>query len=412
MKEKRVVVTGMGIVSCLGDDVDQFYEKLLQGQSGIVPITGFPVDAFPTRFAGEIQNFDPGAYIDKKQARRIDRFIAYTLVAGKKALESSGIDWRDPKLDLSRAGVLVGSGIGGMNAFSDGVGVLNAQGHRRLTPFFVPYILTNMAGAILSQEIGFTGPNYSVSTACATANYAITLAAEHIKRGEADVMIVGGVEAPISPIGMAGFSACKALSQRNEDCQRASRPWDKQRDGFVMGEGAGIIILESLEHAEKRSARVLAEFLSGAFSTDAYHLTDPRPDGLGVVRCIETALAKGNLKPSDVNYINPHATSTPVGDMAEINAINQVFQNRSEIALNATKSMIGHSLGAASGMEAIVAIKALLTQKIHPTINLEDPEPLDFFVPTQACDFKVDVAISNSFGFGGHNSTVVFKKFP
>lgn len=411
--KKRIVVTGLGVVSCFGNDVETFYQSLLAGKSGIKTITNFPVETYPTRFGGWIENFDPEEYLEKKQARRVDPFIAYGIVAGKKALEQAKLTGEFLEaLDKKRCGVIIGSGIGGMNVFSSGIQDLLEKGQRRVSPFFVPFILTNMAGALLAMDVGFMGPNYSLSTACATGNYAMIAAAEHIRRGEADLMICGGSEAAITPIGLAGFSACKALSQRNDEPTRASRPWDKDRDGFVMGEGAGVLILESLEHALKRGAPILAEYLGGSSSCDAYHMTDPRADGEGVALCIQKALEDAGVTADRVNYINAHATSTPVGDMAEVNAVKKVFKDPSKITMNATKSMIGHSLGAAAGIEGVVTVKTITDKRVHPTLNLENPEEgLNFHVPTQAEDIQVDVAISNSFGFGGHNATVVFAPY-
>lgn len=413
MSKKRVVVTGMGIVSCFGNDVNEFYKKLLEGKSGISMITEFPCEDYPTRFAGVIRDFDPGDYIDKKQARRVDKYIAYTFVAGKKALESAGLTGDAfAALIKEKSGILIGSGMGGMSVFADGVQTLLEKGVRRVTPFFVPYILTNMGGGLLAADLGFMGPNYSISTACATANHSIMAAANHIRNGDADIMITGGVEAPIIPMGLAGFCACKALSGRNEDPTRASRPWDKERDGFVMGEGAGVLVLESLEHAQKRGATILAEYLGGGMSCDAYHMTEPRPDGEGVAQCIRHALADAGVSPEDVNFINAHATSTPLGDLAEVNALKKVFKNPSKITMNATKSMTGHSLGAAGGLESVVTVKTITDGLAHPTINLENPEEnLGFHIPTQAEKIQVKVAISNSFGFGGHNGTLVFAPF-
>lgn len=412
-KKKRIVVTGMGLVSCLGSDVDLFYKRLLAGQSGIAPITEFPVEDFPTRFAGMVKEFDTENYIDKKQARRIDRFIAYTIVAGKKALEYGKIDADAlAGINKGRAGIIVGSGMGGMGMFVEGVHNLSEKGYRRVSPFFVPFILTNMAGGLLAMDLGFMGPNYSISTACATANNSIISAANHIYNGDADLMITGGSEAAVIPMGLAGFCACKALSSRNDEPTRASRPWDKNRDGFVMAEGAGIIILEELEHALKRKAPIFAEYLGGGTSCDAYHMTEPRQDGEGVALCVRNALESAGLSPDNINYINAHATSTPVGDMAEVAALKKVFNNPSKIALNSTKSMIGHSLGAAGGLEAIATIKAILEGEVHPTINLEDPEPdIGFHIPTKAEKVKITAALSNSFGFGGHNATVVFAPY-
>ncbi len=410
MSKKRIVVTGLGVVSCFGNDVDHFYKALLEGKSGVAPITHFPVEGFPTRFAASIPEIDTEGYLDKKQARRVDKFISFTVVAGKKALEMGNLHGEAlEKLNKERCGIIIGSGMGGMDVFAEGVKSLEAHGVRRVTPFFVPYIITNMGGGLLGMELGFMGPNYSISTACATANNSIVAAANHIRNGDADLMLCGGAEAAVIPMGLAGFCACKALSQRNDEPQRASRPWDQGRDGFVLGEGAGVLVLESLEHAQARGAPILAEYLGGGISCDAYHMTEPRSDGKGVSLCIRNALKDAGITDQDVNYINAHATSTPVGDMAEINALKTVFTQPNKIMMNATKSMVGHSLGAAGGIEAVVAIKAILDKVIHPTINLENPEPgLEFLIPTQATECNVNVAISNSFGFGGHNATVVF----
>ncbi len=412
-KKRRVVVTGMGVVSCFGSDVDKFYQSLLEGKSGVKSITEFPCADYPTRFAGSVQDFEVGDYMDKKQARRVDPFIRYAMVAGKKAMENGGLTGEAlEKLDKSRCGVLVGSGMGGMSVFSEGNKTLLNKGFNRITPFFVPFIITNMAGGLLAIDLGFTGPNYSISTACATANYSIVSAAQHIQRGDSDLMICGGTEAPINPIGVAGFVVMKALSERNDDVEGASRPWDKTRDGFVIGEGAGVLILEEYEHAKKRGATILAEYWGGAVSTDAYHITSPREDGAGVAACIETAIKDAGIEKKDINYINAHATATSVGDLCEVRGIRTVFGDQvKEMKMNATKSMTGHCLGAAGGVEAIATIKAIQTGKLHPTINLKEPEEeLEGFniVGDKGEDFKVKGGISNSFGFGGHNSVVVF----
>ncbi len=417
MQKRRIVVTGMGLVSCFGTDVDRFYQQLLDGSSGIVPIEGFDVSDYPTRFAGAIRGFEAEGYMDKKQARRVDPFIRYVMVAGKKALEHGKFNAETlEKLDKKRAGIVIGSGMGGMSSFFDGAGTLLQKSYKRLTPFFVPYIITNMGGALLAIDLEFMGPNFSISTACATSNYCIISAAEQIQNGICDLMLCGGAESPISPIGVAGFVACKALSTRNEDPSKASRPWDKARDGFVMGEGCGVLILESLEHALQRNAPIYAEYLGGATNCDAYHMTDPRGDGLGVALCMENALNYAKVPKERVNYINAHATSTQAGDMCEVRAIHSVFGGEltKNIKLNATKSMIGHCLGAAGGLEAIATIKAIQTGMLHPTINLDNPDPelLDLdVVPNKAKAHKIDVAISNSFGFGGHNSTLVFAPY-
>jgi len=413
MTKKRVVVTGMGIVSCLGNDVNAYYQALLEGKSGISRISAFETDDLQTQIAGEIKSFDPGDYIDKKQARRIDKFIAYTIVAGKKSLELANLFPKDlENLDHSKCGVILGSGMGGMERFVEGVLVNETKGMRRVSPFFIPFVITNMGSAMLAMDLGFMGPNYSISTACATGNHSIIAAANHISKGEADLMIAGGAEAPILRMGIIGFNACKALSTRNDNPESASRPWDKSRDGFVMGEGAGVLVLESLEHALNRGAPIYAEYLGGGSSCDAHHLTEPRADGEGVAMCIKSALKDAHLSAEDIDYINAHATSTPVGDIAEINAIRKVIPPSPKLLMNATKSMIGHGLGAAGGLEAVALAMGIHTQKLHPTPTIQDPEDnLDYFVPTEAVDWNVNVGISNSFGFGGHNATIVMGRF-
>jgi len=406
----------MGAVSCFGTDVDHFYEELLAGKSGVVPIEEFSCADYPTRFAGRVADFDVENYIDKKQARRVDPFIRYAMVAGKKALEYAKIGPEElAKLNKTRCGIIIGSGMGGMNIFYEGVETVLNKSFKRLTPFFVPYIITNMAGALLAIDLGFMGPNYSISTACATSNFCIHAAAEQLQQGVADLMICGGTEASITPIGLAGFVAIKSLSTRNEEPAKASRPFDRERDGFVMGEGAGVLVLETLEHALARGAPILAEYLGGAVNCDAHHITDPREDGAGVALCIEQALLAAGVSKESVNYINAHATATFAGDRAELQAILRVFgPHAKKIKINATKSMTGHCLGAAGGLEAIATIQAIRTGKLHPTINLDHPEPqlseLDP-VGTTAESHQVEVAISNSFGFGGHNSTIAFAAY-
>lgn len=415
-KKRRVVVTGMGLVSCFGMDPSAFYQKLLNGESGIRPIESFDCSEYPTRFAGELRDFDTGEYLDKKQARRVDPFIRYAVVAGKRAMEASGFDLQNlDSLEKNRCGIIVSSGMGGMQVFYDGIKTIQEKGFKRLTPFFVPYIITNIAGAFLSIDLGFKGPNYSISTACATSNYAILAAAQHIERGDADLMLCGGTEAAINPVGLSGFVACKALSERNDDPTKASRPWDKSRDGFVMGEGAGVLVLESLDHALKRGAPILAEYLGGGLSCDAHHITEPSPDGSGVALCMENAVKDAGIEKEQINYINAHATSTLVGDMCEVRAVKTYFGDHvGRLKMNATKSMIGHCLGAASALESIALLKAIETGKVHPTINLDDPEPelegIDV-VAGEAKDLSITAAMSNSFGFGGHNSTLIFAPY-
>ncbi len=411
--KKRVVITGMGLVSCFGQEIEEFYKNLLNGKSGVQEIQSFPTENLPTKFGAPVQGFDPELYLDKKQARRVDPCIAYAIGAGKRAIADAKLDLT--KINKERAGVLVGSGMGGMRVFVDGVQTLVEKGSKWVTPFFVPYILTNMPGALLAIECGFQGPNYSISTACATSNYSIYSAAEHIRKGDADIMLTGGVEASMNQMCFAGFSSIRALSRNNENREQASRPWDKERDGFVMGEGAAIFVLESLEHALERGATILAEYKGGSVTCDAHHMTEPRPDGADVARCIQLALADAGLKPSDIDYINAHATSTPVGDLCEIRAIKKVFENHlDKVRVNATKSMIGHALGGAGALELVATIKAIETGMVHPTINVTQPEEElagIHIVQDKAEAFRVDHAISNSFGFGGHNSVIAVSRY-
>lgn len=412
--KKRVVITGMGLVSCFGNDIDVFYDKLLEGQSGVGYIDRFDASNYSTKFAGQIKDFSGKGYIDGKNDRRLDDCLRYCLVGGKRALEHAELGGEKlDKVNKQRVGVLVGSGMGGLSVFSDGVKSLVEKGYKRITPFFIPYSITNMASALLAIELGLMGPNYSISTACATANYCFYAAANHIRRGDADIMVAGGTEAAIVPAGLGGFIACRALSSRNDSPETASRPWDKDREGFVMGEGAGVLVMESLEHAMKRGAPIIAEYLGGGVTCDAHHMTDPRADGLGVSSCIEQSLKDARVSPEEVNYINCHATSTLAGDLAEVNALKKVFKESADIKINGTKSMIGHCLGAAGGIEAIATIKAITTGWIHPTINQFNPEPSVTFdtVPNVKKQHEVNVGISNSFGFGGHNSVVVFAPY-
>nr|GEX26872.1 3-oxoacyl-[acyl-carrier-protein] synthase I, chloroplastic [Tanacetum cinerariifolium] len=377
--KKRVVITGMGLVSVFGTDVDIYYQKLLAGESGIRLIDRFDASSLPTRFGGQIRDFASDDYIDGNSDLCLDDCQRYCIVAGKKAVEDAclGID-ELYKIDKERAGILVGSGIGGGTVFSNGVESLIDGGYRKIPSYFMPCYGTNMASALLAIDLGFMGPNYSISTACATSNFCFYAAANHIRQGEADLMVAGGVEASVIPIGLGGFTACRALSQRNDDPEMASRPWDKDRDGFVIGEGAGVLVMESLEHAMKRDAPIIAEYLG-----------------------------------EEVNYINAHATSSVAGDLAEVKALMNVFKNTSMIKMNATKSMIGHCLGAAGGLEAIATIKAIQTGWLHPTINqfnLESEVEFDTVANKKQCH-EINVAISNSLGFGGHNSVVVLSEF-
>ncbi|XP_042505441.1 3-oxoacyl-[acyl-carrier-protein] synthase I, chloroplastic-like [Macadamia integrifolia] len=412
--KKRVVITGMGLASVFGNDVDAYYDCLLQGKSGISPIDHFDVSQFPTRFAGKIHGFTTDGYIKNKQDLRVDDFINYTLVAGSKAVHDAGLGSNNlSKIDKERVGVVVGSVTGGNLGFAKAIQSLKEKGCREMDSFSHHFAMTSAASALLAIEFGFMGPNYSIATACATSNHCFYAAANHIREGNVDLIIAGGTESSITPHGLGGFTACRALSQRNDDPQTASRPWDKGRDGFVMGEGAGLLVMESLEHAMKRDAPIIAEYLGGAINSDAYHLTEPRADGLGVSSCIKRSLQYAGVSPEEVNYINAHATSTTVGDLAEMNAIKMVFKYSPEIKINATKSMIGHCLGAAGGLEAIAVLKAITTGWIHPTINQFNVDPFVEFdtVANKKLQHEVNVAISNSFGFGGQNSVIAFSAF-
>lgn len=411
MNRRRVVITGMGLVSCFGSDVDLFYRALCEGKSGVVPIAKFDASDYPTRIAAEVRDFDAEGYLDRKQARRVDPCIAYACVAGKRALEAAALsEEARGALDKERCGILIGSGMGGMYTFSENLKALESHGVKRVSPFMIPYIITNMGGGLLAIDLGFRGPNYSVSTACSTASYAMINAANHIRRGDADLMVCGGVEAAVLPIGVAGFCAIRALSQRNEEPVRASRPWDKSRDGFVIGEGGAALVFESLEHARRRGAPILAEYLGGGLSCDAYHMTDLCAEGVALaMRC---ALKDAAVEAGRVNYVSAHATSTLAGDMVELEALRRLLPDPKRVALGAIKSMIGHTLGAAGAMAAIAAVKSINEGVIPPTINLEEPEEeIAFTIPRSSTEYPIEVALCNSFGFGGHNAVLALAPF-
>lgn len=414
MRKKRVVVTGLGIVSCLGNDVDAFYDSLLAGISGVRTITSFPCEDYATRFAGWIPEFNSEPYLDKKQARRVDPFIAYAIVAAKKAIAMSHWDKDSLPADPHRCGVIIGSGMGGLQTLDEGIDKL-ISGSKKLSPFFIPYIISNMASALLAMDYGLMGPNYSISTACATANYCMEAAYQHLLSGRADMIVCGGTEAAVNRVGLAGFVANRALSERNDAPEKASRPWDRDRDGFVIGEGAGVLVLETLDNALSRGAPIFAEVLGAYTNCDAFHITAPREDGEGIAACILGALESAGIAKERVNYINAHGTSTPLGDLSEVLALKKVFGSHvKNLRMNSTKSLIGHCLGAAGGVEAIATIQAIQTGKLHPTINLENPIPEieDFdVVANKAQAWDIDVAMSNSFGFGGHNSTILFSRY-
>eukprot|EP00440_Ansanella_granifera_P010140 gb/GFBE01011001.1/.p1 GENE.gb/GFBE01011001.1/~~gb/GFBE01011001.1/.p1 ORF type:complete len:494 (+),score=131.94 gb/GFBE01011001.1/:1-1482(+) len=413
----RVVVTGLGIVSPFGTDKEVFYEKLCAGTSAVKTISKFDPEGLTTKIAAQIEGFQATGYVDKKSERRMDDVVKYTIVSGKKALEDAGLALDSEAfnaLDKQRCGILIGSAMGGTSLQTSMDNMEKLLAGKKLSPFFVPYTLVNVPGGLLAIDLGFQGPNYAVVTACATGNYCIASAASHIASGECDLALAGGAEAAVTRAGIAGFIACKALSSRNDEPERASRPWDKARDGFVMGEGAGVLCLESLEHAKKRGATIYAEYLGGAYTCDAHHMTEPHPKGDGVSRCIRTALENAGVTAEEVGYLNCHGTSTPAGDMAEVKAIQRAFDNKTDgLVVNSSKSMVGHCLGAAAGVEAVVTIQALRHKKVHPTLNLEDKEDgFDLTTPLEAMELPdLKVAASNSFGFGGHNSCVVFRRW-
>jgi 3-oxoacyl-[acyl-carrier-protein] synthase II len=411
MTRRRVVVTGMGIVSPVGNTVSSAWENILAGRSGIRPITAYDTTNFTTRFAGLVaEGFNPDEWLGPKEVRKTDPFIHYGVAAAKQALKDAGVEVTDANRD--RIGVLVGSGIGGIGSIEEQCAVLKEKGPRRVSPFFVPSSIINMISGYISIDLGITGPNLAVVTACTTATHAIGLAGRLIEHGDADVFVAGAGEAGSAPAGMAGFCAARALSQRNDAPEKASRPWDRDRDGFVLGDGAGVVVLEELEHARRRGARIYAELAGFGMSGDASHITLPAEGGAGAQRCMRLALDDAGLDPQQVDYINAHGTSTPAGDIAETIAIKQVFgEHARKLAVSSTKSMTGHLLGAAGGVEAIFTILALRDQVLPPTINLENPgEGCDLdYVPHQARERPMQVAISNSFGFGGTNGTLAFR---
>lgn len=414
MTDRRIVITGIGVISPLGNDLKTTWEGLKAGQSGIDLIKSMDTTDYPAKIAGEVKDFDPAPFFNNpKDARRVDRFLHFGVAAAKMALDDSGLDL--DKEDKTRIGVMVGSGIGGLGTLEAQHQALLEKGPGRVSPFMIPYMISNMASGLISMEHGLSGPNMAIVTACATSNHNIGEAWRIMKYGDADVMVTGGAEATILPTGLAGFCNMKALSTRNDDPKAASRPFDIGRDGFVMGEGSGVVILETLEHATKRGARIYGELVGYGISADAYHLTSPLPEGQGAARCIQMALDHAGMNPEEVNYVNTHGTSTPVGDVCETKAIKSVFGDyaKNGLLISSTKSMTGHLLGAAGGLEIAACLMAMQENIIPPTINLDNPDPecdLDY-IPHVAREAKVDVALSNSFGFGGHNSTVIVKRY-
>lgn len=411
--KRRVVITGMGAVTALGQQLDSLWSSLMEGKSGVSEIQSFDTSEYSTRIAACIHDFNPEDYMDRKEARKMDRFVQFAVAASQMAVEDSGISLDDSNRE--RAGVIVGSGIGGLSTWEDQFKTLLDRGPKRVSPFFIPMMISNMASGRISMMLGAKGPNSNVVTACATGTQSIGESLRLIQHDHADVMICGGSEATITPTGMAGFCAMRAMSTRNDEPKKASRPFDQDRDGFIMGEGAGLIILEELEHAKRRGAHIYAEVIGYGMSADAHHMTDPSPKGEGSARCMDLALKDSGISAADVDYINAHGTSTPVGDQAETDAIKTIFgeEDAHKVAVSSTKSMTGHLLGAAGGVEAIISALAIQNSMLPPTINLDNPSPdcdLDY-VPNEARSSDVNVAMSNSFGFGGHNATIVLKKY-
>jgi 3-oxoacyl-[acyl-carrier-protein] synthase II len=413
MYDRRVVITGLGVVTPVGNDVATFWKSITEGRSGIRRYKAFDSENYDCKIAGEVDGIDlAAAFKTAKEARRADRFTQLAMAAAKMAVSDSGIDV--DKVDLDRIGVMIGSGIGGLQSMEMEAKRLYEKGPSRVSPFTIAMMISNMASGLISMEFGLRGPNMAIVTACATANHSIGEAWRIIKFGDADAFIAGGTEATISPLGMAGFASMRALSTRNDEPEKASRPFDKDRDGFVMGEGAGILVIEELEHAKRRGAPIYCELVGYGLSADAYHMTAPLPEGEGASRCMQIALRHAKINPEEVDYINAHGTSTPIGDLCETKAIKHAFgQHAYKVPISSTKSMTGHLLGAAGGVEIAACVLAIKHGVIPPTANLDHPDPecdLDY-VPKVARESKVRVAMSNSFGFGGHNATLIAKEF-
>ncbi|MFB5759765.1 beta-ketoacyl-ACP synthase II [Paenibacillus medicaginis] len=409
--KQRVVITGMGVVTALGQDLNTLWDNLMAGKSGVSNVDAFDVSDYPTKIAASVKDFNPEDYMDRKDARKMDRFVQFAVAAGKMAMKDSGIEI-GTNAEAERVGVSIGSGIGGLGTWEDQHNTLLEKGPKRVSPFFIPMMIANMGSGQMSIILGAKGPNTTPVTACATGSHAIGDSFRMIQRGDADVMVCGGAEATIRPTGMAGFCSMRAMSTRNDEPEKASRPFDTGRDGFVMGEGAGVLILESLEHAQKRGAHIYAEVIGYGLSGDAHHMTDPDPDG--AARCMKMAIRDAGISSEAVDYINAHGTSTPAGDKSETEAIKKALgEHAYKVAVSSTKSMTGHLLGAAGGVEAVICGLALQNQTIPPTINLENQDPecdLDY-VPNEPRKAELDVVMSNSFGFGGHNATVILKKY-
>jgi len=412
MSDKRVVVTGIGAITPIGKTAPEFWNGLISGKNGVHTIENFDTTDFPTKFGAQIPDYDVSDYFDRKQSRRMDRVCQYALIAAEEAIKDSSLDL--DAIDKDNVGVIAGTGIGGMITFYEQSVEFYKHGPKGVSPFFIPKLIPDMVPGQISIKWGFKGPNFSAVSACATGSHNIGLAYDSICKGQCDIAVTGGSEAPVSKIGLAGFDSMRAMSTRNDAPERASRPFDKQRDGFVLGEGAGMLILEDYEHAKARDARIYAEIIGYGFSADAHHITAPDPEGEGVILALNRALTSAGLKPEDIDHVNMHGTSTPLGDIAETNSLKKIFKDHAyEINFNSTKSMTGHTLGAAGAIESLATLLAIYHGIIPPTINFENPDPdcdLNYtFNESEARD--VEYALNNAFGFGGHNTSVVFKKF-
>ncbi len=413
MSNRRVVITGMGTINSVGHNVEEMWNNLLAGKSGIDLIKNFEItEEYASRIAGEIKNYDPNEYFEKKRIKKLDHYTQYALIAAKEAFEESGLN--DVEFDHNRAGVIVSSGIGGMLTFETEAYKMERKGPKRISPFFIPKMISNMASAEIAIQYKLGALNFNISSACASANHSIGTAFRSIQYGDADIMVTGGAEGSVTPLAVAGFCSMRALSTRNDEPQRACRPFDKERDGFIMAEGGGVVVLEEMEHAVKRGAKIYAEVVGYGATCDAFHITAPAENGEGGARAMQLAIDDAGINPDQIEYINAHGTSTPLNDPNETAAIKTVFGNHAKkLKISSTKSMTGHTLGAAAGIEAIVCCKSITTGKLHPTVNYENPDPacdLDY-IPNESINMEVNYALSNALGFGGHNGVVIFKKF-
>ncbi|MFO7896988.1 MAG: beta-ketoacyl-ACP synthase II [Candidatus Cloacimonadales bacterium] len=413
MSKRRVVITGLGAIDAIGKNVEETWQSLLAGNCGIDKITKIDnIEQFSSQIAAEVKDYDPNDYFDRKKIKKMDLYTQFALIAAQEAMEDSGL--LTAEFDHDRAGVLIATGIGGMLTFEQEAQKLAAKGPRRISPMFIPKMISNIGSAEVAIKYNLRGINFNIASACASANHALGTALRTIQYGDADLILAGGAEASVTPLAVAGFASMKALSTRNDDPKTSSRPFDKERDGFVIGEGGAVLVLEELEHAKKRGAKILAEVVGYGATCDAYHITAPAPDGEGGARAIAIALKDAGLQPEDIDYINAHGTSTPLNDKNETTAFKTVFQEHAQkLKISSTKSMTGHTLGAAAALEAIACVKSILTGKIHGTMNLINPDPecdLDY-IPNKAIDYEVNIALSNSLGFGGHNGVIIFKKY-